>query len=1617
MNSNVQTRIADLSPEKLKLLAQRLKKGPREMALPVLRPAPELRHEPFPLTDVQEAYWIGRQSFFELGNVASHAYIEIPFRGLDLERLQRALDRLIDRHEMLRAVILADGRQQILAGVPPYRILETDLRGCSAAAVESHLVTVRGEMSHQVLPSDRWPLFEIRASVLDGDRSIVHLSFDILIGDIWSFQLLQRELDELYADPAAELPRVEISFRDYVMAQAAFEETPAFQRSVDYWRKRLPTLPPAPELPLAVSPGALHEPRFRRRMATLDAARWSALKGRAIQLGITPSALLLAAYGEILSLWSKSPRFTVNVTTFNRMPIHPAINRVVGDFTSLTLVALDTALPSAFAERAQSVQQQLWRDLEHAHVSAVRLLRERTRSAQGAPGAAMPVVFTSLLFNAPNEEPAPPPSGPLQVEAGTSHNISQTPQVWLDFQVGEEHGTLVFNWDAVEDLFPAGLLDDMFAAFRTLLRSLAEDATAWGRTSRAWLPEAQLLGRREINATAAPLPTGRLHELFEEQARRAPERLAVVAAGARMTYGELDRLADRLARRLRGAGARPNRLVAVVMEKGWEQVAAVLAILKSGAAYLPIDPDLPAERFRHLLAHAEVALALTQPWLDEATDQTLGEALAWPSGVERFHVAAGAEEPVEETAAPLAPLQALDDLAYVIFTSGSTGLPKGVAIDHRGAVNTVLDINRRLAVGPEDRVLALSSLSFDLSVYDIFGLLAAGGCVVIPERTAQRGPDRWYELVRDERVTLWNSVPALMQMFAEYAADRGAAPLSALRAVMMSGDWIPVALPDQVRKLAPAARVISLGGATEASIWSVLYPIEAVDPAWKSIPYGRPMDNQTMEVLDSRLAPRPVWVPGDLYIGGIGLAQGYWRDEEKTRASFIVHPETGERLYRTGDLARWLPDGQLEFLGREDSQVKVQGFRIELGEIETALERHPAVRQGIALAVGAGNARRLVACVVPQTSEAPAAEATGAMGKAPERAAAPAADHALAGRGRIAAGSVPLAAFSELLGSLLQRKPADAVLPKYRYPSAGSLYPVQTYVLVRPEGVDGVPGGAYYFHPRENRLVRLTAEPPANLPAAWCAEEAGAHAGFALVLVANLAAIEPVYGDLGRPFCVLEAGSMSELLRATAPACGLALEPALPADVDLLRDRFSLGKDQVPVHILLGGRLAWEDAGCDSGQPVAAPPAAPLLDPGAAPVLRKTLADPLAELEFRLSEPGLRKTDPALPEVLLPAPREGEERERLYRERRSHREFLAQPLPADLLAELLAELSLADHRNASLPRLRADALPALRVYVDVKPGRVTGLAGGAYRYDFAGEQPWVRLSATGEIEASAHASVNQRAFEQSAFSIFLVAAPADAPSAVAPWALDGAALEAGAVSQRLMERAPRHGIGLCPIGTVELDRLRLRLGLAAGEVLVHSLLGGAVSAGGSRKAFRPQEDGLGADLRELLRRKLPGYMVPSAIFTVAEVPLTANGKVDRKTLAARIDMPAQEPAVYAPPRTPSEGKVAALWQEVLGVGKVGMNDNFFELGGSSVSLVRLHRKLQDLLGREIPLTQLFAHPTPRALAALLDREDRETPASASLGENLERAGMRRTARDRRRRPAQLSGQEEAESNE
>ncbi|MGA8113526.1 MAG: amino acid adenylation domain-containing protein [Actinocatenispora sp.] len=915
------------------------------------------RFEPFGLTDVQHAYWLGRAGMFELGGVSAHLYLEFTSTDFDPMRATEAFRSVISRHDMLRAVIRPDGRQQVLAEVPDFKVEFEDLRGVEPDEAQERVRAAGDRMSHEVRPADTWPLFGVLAQVLPDDSWRIHLSFDLLVADAGSIQLLLGDWVRLYADPDAELAPVGIGFRDYVQAAAELERSETYQRARTYWLDRLPSLPPAPELPLVAGSDGGGERdkagtgRFVRREFLLERDRWQRLRQAATEAGVTPSVVIAAAYSEVLAAWAKSRRFTLNLTVGDRLPVHPDVNQIVGDFTSLILLEVDFRQPAAFLERARTVQRQLWQDLDHRAFTGVRVLRELAR-VHGTARTTMPVVFTSVLGHSIGDADASLPG--LGSVTGA---ISQTPQIHLDHQIYERPDGLIVSWDAIDQLFPDGLLDAAFTAYRDVLHRLADDPRAWHAEDVLDRPRAPY----ESDDAVAEVPDGLLHQTIGAVADADPDRVAVVSGTRRLSYGELVSKARQVGRQLRVWGVRRGDLVAVCMDKGWEQVVGALGVLEAGAGYVPIDPSWPEQRVLDVCAQTRAQVVLTQ--------QSVNGRLHWPAGV---CVAAVDNEAMWSRASdgPLPAWAEPTDVAYVIFTSGSTGRPKGVVIDHRGAWNTVVDVNRRFALTAEDRVLAVSSLSFDLSVWDIFGPLSVGGAVVLPDPGTSRDPEHWASLGAAEQVTVWNSVPALFELFVEYLAAQPQAPDVPLRLALLSGDWIPLSLPDRARRVRPDISLVSLGGATEASIWSICYPIGAVDPSWASIPYGRPLANQTVHVLDEQLAPRPVWAVGELYIGGAGVAKGYWADPERTAERFPTHPVSFDYLYRTGDLGRYLPDGTIEFLGREDFQVKVGGFRIELGEIEAALLAHPAVTAAVATAIGdRRGAKQLAAYLVVEATD------------------------------------------------------------------------------------------------------------------------------------------------------------------------------------------------------------------------------------------------------------------------------------------------------------------------------------------------------------------------------------------------------------------------------------------------------------------------------------------------------------------------------------------------------------------------------------------------------------------------------------------------------------------------
>ena len=917
----------------------------KEQGLPQLQPDTENANEAFPLTDVQYAYWVGRSGVYDLGNVATHCYFELDAQDLDIERAEEAWNLLIQRHGMMRVLIQPDGKQRILKDVPRYQIAVNDIRELGEDEKEYALEEKREMMSHQVIQTENWPLFDVQITRIGQHRQRIHISFDNITFDGWSMFHILNEWAEIYRSQKIGTP-ITLSFRDYVLGLEKLKELPDYEADKKYWEDRLENFADAPKLPTAKNEKQVTDQKFRRRTAKLSSEEWDSVKAIAGKIGVTPAVLLISAYAETLRLWSSNKDFTINLTQFDRKPVHPEVNELVGDFTTLTLLEVCQQKGGNFADRAKAIQQRLTEDLEHSTYSAVEFERELKKRTGDMQGVIMPVVFTSGL-------------GIEQWNEGKwlgklNYNISQTPQVWLDHQVVEMDGCLCLFWDAVEELFYPGMLDDMFHTYISLLRNIAENQTIV-EEERNTLVKAEISEKRRMaNETEKIFEDKTLDELFCEAAEKFPEKEAVVSVQRRMTYQELKEEALYICEKLQREGAGKGKTVAVLMEKGWEQVTAVYGILFAGAAYLPIDIHNPQERIEKILHDSETEIILTQ--------QGAENQMSWLKKWKTLPVCGrkAGETVQQEKNAP-------EDLAYVIYTSGTTGMPKGVMISHRNAVNTILDVNNRYQITENDTAFGISNLHFDLSVYDIFGMLGVGGTIVIPDPERVKDPEHWVEVLNTEKVTVWNSVPAFVEMLVEYEEYQKKLHTKALRLILMSGDWIPVSLPGRIRNILGDVKIVALGGATEASIWSNCFEIpEQIPEEWRSIPYGKPLANQRYYILDQNMENCPDWVPGELYIAGTGVAQGYLNDKEKTDEKFIIRKTTGKRLYNTGDMGRYWEDGNIEFLGRIDNQVKINGYRVELGEVESGYRKIPGIKEVEVIKTGDDS---IVAFVIPEVEK------------------------------------------------------------------------------------------------------------------------------------------------------------------------------------------------------------------------------------------------------------------------------------------------------------------------------------------------------------------------------------------------------------------------------------------------------------------------------------------------------------------------------------------------------------------------------------------------------------------------------------------------------------------------
>ena len=936
-----------------KLLQQKGHRAPAEKRIPR-----RSGDGPAPLSFAQQRLWFLHQ--LEPRNSAYHISEALRVRGaLGPGLLRQALQEVVRRHEMLRSVFLP-GREAPVQQVGPavaVALPEIDLRALperEREAVARALVSAR---LSEPFDLERGPLLRFLLLRLGQEEWVLAFVLHHIVTDGWSMGLLVREVSALYesfergAPPA--LPELPIQYSDFAVWQREWLSGEVLAAHQEFWQRALAGAPPVLDLPTDRPRPPVQTWRGSKVPVALPPSLTPLLHEVARSQGATLFLVLLAAYQILLARHSGQLDLVVGSPQAGRN--RPETEGLIGLFLNMLVLRTDLSGDPTFLEAVARARETLLNAGAHQDMPFERLLDllEIERDLSRNPLFQVQFAFQNL---------AVPEVSRGSLTFSRFGFDDETAQFDLSLYLGEVGDVVAGSLEYSTDLFDRDSAHRLARHLETLLRSAAREPSL--RISElALMSEAeshQIL--EEWNDTRTGYAgDATLDRLFEERAREAPGAVSVRFEEESWTYAELDARAIRLARLLRGLGCGPETRVAVILERSPEMVLALLGVLKAGAAYLPIDPEYPADRIAFMLGDSGAPVLLTQSRLTGALPAHGATVLCLDEAEAELSA---------HTAGPLAGETDLRHPAYVIYTSGSTGRPKGVVVPHGGIRNRLLWMQERYRLTPADRVLQKTPFSFDVSVWEFFWPLLAGARIVLARPGGHRDGPYLVETIAREGVTVLHFVPSMLQAFLE---QPGLDACSSLRLVMCSGEALPAELAERFHQRL-GAELHNLYGPTEASVDVTSWACEP-GPR-RTVPIGRPIANTRIHLLDRELRPVPIGVPGELHIGGGGLARGYLERADLTAERFVPDPlasEPGDRLYRTGDLARHGRDGAVEFLGRLDHQVKLRGFRIELAEIESVLAQHPAVRETVVLVDdGAAGQKRLVAYVVASPGEAPA---------------------------------------------------------------------------------------------------------------------------------------------------------------------------------------------------------------------------------------------------------------------------------------------------------------------------------------------------------------------------------------------------------------------------------------------------------------------------------------------------------------------------------------------------------------------------------------------------------------------------------------------------------------------
>ncbi|MHC5857706.1 amino acid adenylation domain-containing protein [Nostoc sp.] len=959
--SDLAQQIVALSPEQRKLLEKRLK----QRGLSSLKTSEIYKRKDsnaLPLSFSQQRLWFVQQ--LDPDNSNYNIFSALRLEGqLNAALLEQVFTEIVRRHENLRATFISNSEGQPIQVIGLTQLLKlpiVDLR--DTPITEREIQCLAKEEAHRPFDLTK-PLLRFTLLQLTETESVLFLTIHHIISDNWSLGIFVREMKVLYeafaSGKSSPLPELPIQYADWAAWQRQWLQGEVLETQVAYWKQQLANLSIL-ELPTDRPRPAIATYQGARQPFVLSKSLSDALKALSAKEGVTLFTLLLAAFKVLLHRYTSQDDIFVGTDIANRNRVE--IEGLIGLIINTLVLRTNVSGNPAFRELLSRVREVMLGAYAHQDLpfeKLVEVLNPERNLSQMMP--LFQVGFSLQLAPVEHLELSDLTISPLTID-------NETAKCELRFNLRETDQGLTVLAEYSTDLFDAITITRMLGHFQTLLEGIV--ANPEQRLSELPLltqPERQTL-LVEWNDTQAEYPSDQcIHQLFEAQVERSPDAVAVVFEDEQLTYRELNARANQLGQYLRKLGVKPEVLVGICVERSLDMVIGLLGILKAGGAYVPLDPTYPQERLAFMLENSQPSVLLTQQHLVESLPTHRAKVVCLDSNWELI-----AQQSIENTICNIIP----DNLAYVIYTSGSTGRPKGAMNSHRGICNRLLWMQDAYQLTVIDKVLQKTPFSFDVSVWEFFWPLITGACLVVAQPEGHRDTNYLVNLITQQQITTLHFVPSMLQLFLE---AENIETCKCLKRVIASGEVLPVQLEKGFFNRLDA-ELYNLYGPTEAAVdvtyWACIHQSSPKDNSithQNTVPIGHPIANIQIYLLDEYLNPIPVGVTGEVYIGGVGVGRGYLNSPELTAQRFIPNPfssQSATRLYKTGDLGRYLPNGEIEYIGRIDHQVKVRGFRIELGEIEAYLSQHPAIRETVVVVRSdSADSQRIVAYVVPQKEQ------------------------------------------------------------------------------------------------------------------------------------------------------------------------------------------------------------------------------------------------------------------------------------------------------------------------------------------------------------------------------------------------------------------------------------------------------------------------------------------------------------------------------------------------------------------------------------------------------------------------------------------------------------------------